>query len=389
MLKIPAPRGIYKLDFASCSDTDRGLYEAMFQGYLSITKENFSVCILKGTWTQVGNNLQLRVGSFMNHPYKPDKDKYDDATFLSGLTMAILPNHDLTLRPAKGMVMKSSLTFHREPDMKLTDALQTSWSAMDVEDLKAELEFTLGSKLSDHLYEMASTLKSELLDVVESNSALPIKIEAAFVLSGQRGDDLVRRTGNLLLGFTPSKVKDERLFQVALARTLSESHHPSSFYYASQANKRGIMRNYEFQETLANCGNPEAVPILFELARKAKSEGIPRLLQCMRKVSGKNALVLANLVADNPDEKVKFQVLLTRAECETTDTKRNQAVKALVSQFDKFDWLQQCDAAQALGVAQTKLAHSSLKKISSRGKHDAVQRWIDGALEKYKKGNRS
>ena len=280
--------------------------------------------------------------------------------------------------------MKSPLVFHRVPTMKLVDALKETSHMIDGE-LTKEIEFTLPFKVWDQMFDLRKSLKSSLLDIAESDQPMDIRAEAALQLDGLKGDELVRRVGNLLLTTKPTKDRQEMLFRDSLGRALATSRHPSSLYYAIAAKKKGVIRNYEFREILANCKNPEAIPLLYDLAKTSKPAEVASVLVAMQAQSPADGLKLANEYASSPDPAIQFQVLRTRAELADSEQARNKCVKKLYDLFANVNWLKQCDIAKTFGKAQTPLAYRCLKKISGKGSDPAVQQWIDGAIQNYKK----
>lgn len=382
MLDIPVPRGIYKPDFATCNAADRDMYQAIFPGYLSITSKEFSVSLLTGTWKRTGEQLNLKVGSFGAFQFAPNR-KFSSQTLLDGLAMDILPSGDLVLKPAPGMVMKTSLVFRREPAMKLVDALQQTFHMMDGE-ISREVEFTLPYKISEQIYDLQSSLKAELLDIVESDRAIEIRTEAAFFLVGTKGDDLVRRTGNLLLSTEPTKERNLRILQNALAAVLGSSHHPASLQYALAAKRKGIFGKYQFSEVLANCGDPEAIDVIAKEAKTADDSYLVLLFKSMRKLSSKRAMELAKEYEGRKDPMVHFEVIRTWAEASPMAKDRERAIRTLVDMFPKVNWMMQCDIAKSLGEANVPVAKRYLQKISGKGADPAVQQWINMAIQKYK-----
>ncbi len=382
MLNIPTPRGIYKPDVTTCDAADCDLYQAIFPGYLSITSKEFSVSLFSGTWTRTGDRLNLKIGQFGSLEFPPDR-KFSSETFLQGLAMDVLPSGDLVLKPSKGMVMKSSLTFRREPTMKLVDALQQTSHMMDG-DITHEVEFTLPYKLWDQIFDLRYSLKGELLDIAESNQAIEIRTEAAFCLNGTKGDDLVRRTGNLLLSTEPTKERLPKMFQRALAEVLASSHHPASMHYALAAKRKGVIGNDTFQKILGNCQNPEAVDIIANEAKTAKDSYLAELMVSMRKLSPTDAMKLAKEYQDRKDPKVQFEIIRTHAAASPDSKARERAVRILADMFPKVGWMMQCDIAKSLGEAKVSIAKKYLQKISGKGSNPAVQQWIDMAIQKYK-----
>ena len=175
-LNFPAPRGIYQADLTTCSEKDRDIYGAIFQGYLSIKKRDFNVAIISGTWRQDRTKLLLATEKFMDRAVGKRGAKFDDQTYLSGITFDIQPNGDLVLLPARGMYMTSKLTFRRIPPMVLLDALDET---MKIDIDKKDYSFGLGWALTEQIYDMKQELAPQMLRIFVSSESLPIRREAA------------------------------------------------------------------------------------------------------------------------------------------------------------------------------------------------------------------
>ncbi len=380
-LTFPAPRGIYQADVTTCTEKDRGLYTAIFQGYLSIQKKEFEVSIFGGDWKQVGNRLLLTIGRFMATDIQKTKGKFNDRTFLSGLTLEIQPSGDLVLQPAKGMVMTSKLTFRRLAPIKTVDALEQI-AKVNFED--REFRMTLGWALTNQLFEIKNEVAPQMIQILQSGEPFTIRHEAAYRLWGVRSDQVVKATGEMLLSQLESKDKENLMMRRTLTMALIESRHPAAAYFGIAAFRKGLIREFEVAKIIGNSKNPDGIAFLYEVAAKSKGKSLTSLLESMRLVSKADGLKLAKDFERDPDKNVHFEVLRAFAETETTTAKRGLASKQLIDLFPTVDWMKQCDIAKSLGNADNPVARRGLRKLSGKGSDPAVQHWIDGGLEKYK-----
>ena len=380
-IDFAAPRGIYRADVTTCSDKDRDLYQAIFQGYLSIRKKEFDVSILGGQWQQVGKELHLKVGKFMDNNLHNSKSKFNDRSFFFGLTLEILPNGDLVLHPAKGMVMTSKLTFRRVVPIKTVDALDQI-SKIDFE--KKDYQFSLGWAISNQIFETKNETAPQMLEVLKSDAPFAIRREASFCLWGARSDAVVKTIGEMLLAQPVTKDKETLMMARSLATGLEQSHHPAAAYYGIKAFRKGKIREYDASKIIGSSTNPDGIAFLYDVADKATGKSLTYVLENMRNLSKSDGLALAKRFENDPNNDIHFEVVRALAETEMTQAKRIEASKQLIGLFPKVDWMKQCDIAKSLGNANNPVARRGLLKISGLGSDAAVQRWIDMALAKYK-----
>ena len=380
-IDFPAPRGIYEADVTTCSEKDRGLYTAIFQGYLSIREKDFEVSILGGEWKKIGNKLLLTTGKFMATDMPKSKAKFSDRTFVSGMTLEIQPSGDLVLQPAKGMYMTSKLTFRRLAPLNTVDALDQV-AKVDFE--SKEFRLTLGWALTNQFFEIKNEVAPQMLEILKSTEPISIRREAAFCLWGVRTDVAVKTVGEMLLAQPTTKDKETVMIRRTLAMTLEQSHHPAAAYFGISAYRKGLIREFEAAHIIGNSANPDGIAFLFEVADKAKGKQLTYVLESMRKLSKSDGLKLARQFENDPDKDVHFEVIRALAETETTTAKRSEASKQLIALFPTVDWMKQCDIAKSLGEANNPVAWQGLRRISGKGSDSAVQQWIDGGLANYR-----
>lgn len=383
ILKFEGVRGIYQPDFTSCSERDRDTYTGIFQaGPLCIMKNDFSVTIMSGKWIKKGNRLVMRTEMFMERDLGRKPTDWSHDTFLGGLVFEPTASGDLLLVPGLGMFQKSKLTFRRIKPMTVLECLKLS-ANLDV--MAKDSTLSLGYAAFSQLIDLREELAPAILEVLKSNESLKIRSEAAARLMNVHSETVVSEVGRILLQQDESKDHDKAVFRARLANTLSDTHLPSAFEYGEKAYNAKLISLSKMISIAGNSGNPKAVTFLKEASAGANENYLVMILPAMRKLSGTEALAFAQLQEKNSDSVMQFEILRTRAEFEPSPELRDKSVQALIDMFPKSEWMNQCDIAKSLGIAQTKLAHQGLLKVTGKGSYEAVQQWIDEALTKYKK----
>ncbi len=384
IFNIPAPMGIYQPDFSSCSAKDSGIYQVTLPGYLYLTKHEFEVAIYNGSWTQKGNRLDLRTLIFMNRDLDVDESKPADfRTFMSGLQFEVLKNGNLRLNPPAGQVMKSKLTFRRMHPITVFAALklasEINWDSKEVQG--AHLNWPYFMMLS----EFGRNYEGTLLDILKSGESLKIRNEAARNLEHTHTEAVIRYAGDTYLKLQSSKVREEQMYRRRLLNIVIECERPMAFDYATQAYEKKLVNRTTAVQIASRSHHPKAAEFVTKMADEAKPTELANIIEYSRNIDKPTAVLLAKKYESNEDPEVHFQVLRNYAECAMSADVRDKSVQQLADLFAKAEWMQQCDIAKSLGIAQTPLALSCLKKMSGHGSERAVQRWIDEAIGKYAK----
>lgn len=381
---VPAPYGIYKPDFQSCSIADRDLYQATLPGYLFLTKDYFNVAIYGGDWVQAGNKITLTTSEFMGRNVEPDADKQSrKSSFIRGFNFVVQPNHDLILQPPTGMVMKSTLRFRRQKPIRLIEALKQSFEFIlsnDNEIAGLKTNYANFSLLSN----FAKPYQASLFEILQSTESFDVRAEAAKCLERVQSEKIVRYAGETLLKLPPAKTNRSRaIFRRRLMNLLESSAIPISFDYAKRALDKKFIGLTTAYNIAGESGHPGAVAFLKE-SLKTNGKFPEYVIQNLQKLSHRDAIEVAKQYTESQVHEVQFQALRTLAECEPEYKERNKWVQILGDRFESSDWMEQCDIAKTLGKAQTGLALEYLQKVNHKGSHPAVQQWIDMAIQKYK-----
>ena len=381
MFTVPPPLGLYQPDYSSCSKRDWDTYKGTFPGFMYLTKTEFVVSIFQGSWKQQGKKILGRTEYFMDRDLHRKPGDEDRNTFLSGFAFEISSNGDLLLVPGKGQYQKSKLRFRRLPDIKIVDALKQS-SEIDM-NLKV-----INSTTNWPYYMLLTTQKSKFqktfLDILRSPESLAIRTEAARCLDGNSDEAVVREVGDMFLKLPVTKERPGRLYRNRLIDVIRNSHLPSSFDLAVKALDAKLISGFTASDIAGKSRNPAGIDFILKVVETAKPEDIHYMIEDMRALNAKAAVTFAKKYEESKDFDAQFEAIRTLAECELLSEDRNKSVKRLFEMFSNVDWMKQCDIAKALGISQTPLALSSLKKISGKGSDEAVQQWIDEAIGKYK-----
>jgi flagellar motility protein MotE (MotC chaperone) len=378
---VPPPIGLFKPDYATCSERDRDTYQGTFPGYLYLTKNEFSVSILDGTWKKVGKRVLGRTEYFMERNLHRKPGDEDRDSFLGGLVFEVASNGDLLLVPGKGQYQKSKLRFRRLPEIRIVDALKQS-SEIDL-DLRV-MNSTTNWPYHMLLWNEKSKFQKTFFEVVKSSEPLAIRTAAARCLEGNSDEAVIKEVGDMFLKLPTTKEKGPAIFRRRLLNVLTDSRLPCSFDIAMKALDAKLISNNTASRIAGKSRNPVGIDFILKLAESAKPEEIASLIEDMRQLDRKAAVALAKRCEESSDLDAQFQATRTLAECEALAHDRNKSVTKLFELFSNVDWMKQCDIARALGNAQTPLALTCLKKISGKGSDEAVQQWIDEAIGKYK-----
>ena len=382
MFVLQPPIGLYKPDYSTSSKRDRDTYQGSFPGYLYLTKNEFSVSILDGTWKKVGKRVLGRTEYFMErnlHRKPGDKDR---DSFLGGLVFDIASNGDLLLVPGKSQYQKSKLRFRRLSDIKIVDALKQS-SEIDL-DLKV-MNSTTNWPYHMLLWTEKSKFQKTFFEILKSSEPLAIRTAAARCLEGNSDEAVIKEVGDMFLKLPTTKEKGPAIFRRRLLNVLTESRLPYSFDIAMKAFNAKLISNNTASNIVGKSRNPAGIDFILKLVETAKLEQIHSMIDDMRVLDAKAAVALAKRYEESQELDAQFEAIRTLAECEPRSEDRDKSVKRLFEMFSNVDWMKQCNIAKALGISQTPLALSSLMKISGKGSHEAVQQWIDEAIGKYKR----
>ncbi len=382
MFVLPTPIGLYKPDYSTCSKRDWDTYKGTFPGYLYVTKNEFSVSKFNGSWKQKGKKILGRTEYFMDRDLHRKLGDEDRNTFLSGFVFETSSNGDLLLVPGKGQFQKSKLRFRRLPDIKIVDALKQS------SEINLGLEM-INSTTNWPYFMLLTTEKSKFqktfFDVLKSSEPLAIRTEATRCLDGNSDESVVREIGDMFFKLPVTKDRPGRMFRNRLVDVIRNSHLPYSFDLAVKALDAKLISGFTASDIAGKSRNPAGIDFILKLVETAKPDQIHSMIEDMRELDAKAAVALAKRYEESQELDAQFEAIRTLAECEPRSEDRDKSVRKLFEMFSNVDWIKQCNIAKALGISQTPLALSSLKKISGKGSHEAVQQWIDEAIGKYKR----